>query len=334
MAKATGFAADYVINPGLRLLIADLGISSVRVLRRAGLPADLFSRGNIKLRPEAFFDFMTAIEAEAGHPNLPIEIAKALSVEVFDPPMFAAICSRDLNVAVRRIAKYKPLIGPMRLSVEQTPSETILGFVWPTHLKPPAISTMLELVYWVALTRLCTRTEVRPIRATSPQLPQDPGAYREYLGIDVECGLLRRITFSAEDAARPFLTANEPMWEFFEPELRRRLSVLEAGAPMAERVRGTLLELLPAGNASIGDVAFEMALSERTLQRRLKAEGTTFQAELNRTRESLARYYLSRASITVPEIAFLLGYEEKSSFYRAFREWTGQTPEQMRLAAV
>lgn len=54
---------------------------------------------------------------------------------------------------------------------------------------------------------------------------------------------------------------------------------------------------------------------------------------LNATRESLARHYLVNGSFTAAEIAFLLGYEEPSSFYRAFHSWTGQTPERIRADA-
>ena len=163
------------------------------------------------------------------------------------------------------------------------------------------------------------------MRLTTPNPPHVVRPYREYFGVMVDQSPDQSATFSAEDAARPFLTANEGMWEFFEPELRRRLSELEAGASMADRVAGALLELLPAG---------ELGVSTRTLQRRLKTEGTTFQASLGYTRESLARHYLSSTSMSAAEISFLLGYDDPNSFYRAFHAWTGQTPERVRGATT
>lgn len=142
------------------------------------------------------------------------------------------------------------------------------------------------------------------------------------------------IAFAARDAERLFVTANEQMWEFFEPELRRRLSDLEGRSSLTERVRCALLELLPAGVFSLGAVAAELAVSPRTLQRRLRAEGTTFQATLDATRESLARHYLTQSSVSAGEISVLLGYEDSNSFYRAFQSWTGQTPASARAAAA
>jgi AraC-like DNA-binding protein len=95
-------------------------------------------------------------------------------------------------------------------------------------------------------------------------------------------------------------------------------------------VHATLLELLPTGATTMNDVARSLTVSTRTLQRRLQDEGTSYQAALSATRESLARHYLRNETMTVGQISFLLGYENPTSFYRAFHSWTGQTPETAR----
>lgn len=253
-------------------------------------------------------------------------------METFDVPLFAATCSPNLNVAARRLAQHKKLIGPMKLSVNVSETETVLEFIWPPDVTPPQSLSMVELIFWVALTRLTTRSPIRPIRVTSPDPPDDVEAYQEYFGVRLRKGVGYTVAFSAQDAVRPFLTANDRMWEFFEPELRRRLSELEAGTTVAERVRASLLELLPAGDRSMEAVAHDLAMSTRTLQRRLKGENTTFQAILDSTRESLARHYLAESELSAGEISFLLGYDDPRSFYRAFRAWTGQTPQLVRAA--
>jgi AraC-like DNA-binding protein len=327
-------ARAYVIPHGWDIVLADIGISPANVLRRAALPADFFAKTPTNLQPEHFFRFWQALDDEAADPALPIRIARTISVETFAPPIFAAICSPDLNVAAERIARYKPLIGPMRMRVERSETETTLEIVWPEHLRPPRALALMELIFWVALARLATRAEIRPRRMTALDPPADAEPFRRYLGIPVTPGDARTLTFSAEDAARPFLTANEPMWEFFEPDLRRRLSELDAGSTVTERVRAVLLELLPAGEATMEIVARRLVLSARTLQRRLQDEGTSFRAVLDSTRERLARHYLSSSALPAAEISFLLGYEDPNSFYRAFHGWTGDTPEGVRSAAI
>jgi AraC-like DNA-binding protein len=74
-------------------------------------------------------------------------------------------------------------------------------------------------------------------------------------------------------------------------------------------------------------------VSGRTLQRRLADEGVTFREVVRGTRERLAKHYLTNTPLPYGEVAFLIGFDEPSSFFRAFREWTGMTPESVRMAA-
>lgn len=85
------------------------------------------------------------------------------------------------------------------------------------------------------------------------------------------------------------------------------------------------MELLPSGEGTIDDVAKKLGYSKRSLQRKLQEEDTSFQKQLNHTRELLAKTYLSNTDMTAEDIAFLLGYQEIGSFLRAFTAWTGQT---------
>lgn len=127
-----------------------------------------------------------------------------------------------------------------------------------------------------------------------------------------------------------YCSRNESMWEFFEPELKRRLSMMETDDSCAARVRSALMELLPSGECTIDDVAKKLGYSKRSLQRKLQEEDTNFQKQLNHTRGLLARTYLANTDMTTEDIAFLLGYQESGSFLRAFTVWTGQTVNEYR----
>ena len=203
---------EYVVNPGWGLLLADAGISAADVLRRAGLPRDLLSGAQRSITVEQFFALWEAMEAESGDPWLPLSVGRAISMEAFDVPLFAATCSPNLNVAARRVAHHKKLVGPMSLVVSESETETVLEFGWPDEVIPPQSLALTELVFWVALIRLTTRSAIRPVRVTSPEPPRDPAAYREYLGVRVQKGPGYAVAFSAQDAQRAFLTANDRMW--------------------------------------------------------------------------------------------------------------------------
>ena len=321
------------VNPAWRVLLVDLGISPPDVLRLADLPDDLMSRENISITTDEYFRFWRGIEREANDPLLPIKIGDAISTEVFDPPIFAALCSPNLNIALKRISRYKRLIMPMELFVKKTVTGTSLTLRWlDTTIESPAILITAELVFFVQLARMATRSTIYPLKVISPNPPLPAADYTEYFGVEVSAGNLISLTFSAEDAAKPFLTVNNAMWEFFEPELKRRLSVLDSNATVSDRVQASLLELLPSGSATVKSVADKLRVSTRTLQRRLKEEGDSFHSVLNSTREKLALYYLKNPSLSGAEISFLLGYEEPGSFFRAFHNWTGKTPSSFRTA--
>ncbi|MEM8926131.1 MAG: AraC family transcriptional regulator ligand-binding domain-containing protein [Actinomycetota bacterium] len=318
------------LDPAVKAILIDLGVSPDNVLRRAGLPADLFARGPLRISQDDFFALWRAIEAEAEDPNLPLRLVEAFSPEVFEPAIFAALLSPNLNVAARRVATYKRLIGPVVMTVDADHDETTIGFEWPGDTIPPASMVLGELLFWVAMARTGTRERIQPVRVVVPRPPTDVAAYRRYLGVTIGRDDRQSITFSAEDASRAFLMANEAIWEAFEPSLRTRLADIEPDDSHTDRVRAALVELLPSGSASRQAVAGQLAVSTRTLQRRLSDESTTFQEVLATTRESLARHYLRSTSLAPQEISFLLGYEEPSSFYRAFQQWTGTTPERLR----
>lgn len=324
----------YVVHPRLSLLLIDLGINPAHVLRRAGLPEDLFGREKATVSTTEYFRLWNGIEEESGDPALPLRFAEIMSVESFDPLLFAALCSPDLNTALERMSRYKQLIYPMTLHIRQGVEATSIEVEWfDAPCEPPVSLVASELVFFVQFSRIATRTHVQPleVRVKHPLEPADE--YAEYFGVPVQEGPCPQILFKAEDAARPFLTANEEMWQFFEPDLQRRLFELNENATLADRVRAALLEQLPSGIASIGNVAKRLHVSTRTLQRKLKLEGLSFQTLLNQTREDLARHYLKNSQLTGVEISFLLGFKEPNSFFRAFHTWTGTTPEKVRKAA-
>lgn len=324
-------SAGYSLGPGWKGILADLGVRHDDVLRRAGLPEDLLNCDEPRVRGEQFFAFAQALEETMGDARLPLRLVEAMSAEFFSPPVFAALCSPNLEVAAERLARFKPLIGPVDLDVKCGRSGLKLDYRWhDAAVKVPASFAGSEALFVCKLARMGTRHEVRPTKVTLPVLPPEHTAYEEYLGVRITLHDAVSVTFSREDAARPFLSANGAMWEIFEPQLRQRLSDLHGTATFAQRARSVLLEGLPSGQLSLEAVARRLATSPRSLQRRLRDEGTSFKAVVRDTRESLARYYLSRTAHSSSEIAYLLGFEDPTSFFRAFQSWTGTTPDAVR----
>ena len=326
-------AHGYALDTTWRTLLRDLGVVPADVLRRAGLPDDLLQQPSVRVAPEVYYRLWDSVEAETGDPLFPIRLCEAVRSESFSPPLFAALCSPNLLVAAQRIARYKTLIAPVRLDVAVEQGVMQVELTWlDAPLSPPVSLVVMELLFSVTLARMGTRERVRPVEVTTTVLPFPLEPYEAFLGARLRRGATHRVVFTAADATRPFLTSNEPLWDAFEPELRQRLAGLDAAVTTAKRVRAALLEGLPSGLFTMEAISRKLALSKRTLQRRIEAEGTSFKQILNETREALARHYLEKTRLPAAEIAFLLGFDEPNSFYRAFRAWTGTTPRTVRHA--
>lgn len=327
MKQATRFA----VHPGWKLILADMGVAPGDLLALAELPADLFSRKDTSLTPAEYFRIFHSLEKMVGEAQLPLRLGGAISVEAFDPPLFACLCSPNLNVALTRLAEYKRLCGPLALDVFVGKDYTEVSIECYGYDRPlPHSLGAMEVVFFTQLARLATRQAICPIQMELAVLPSETGPCENFLGCRLRQGSHNRIRFSAEDAARPFLTENIAMWQFFEPELQARLSKLDAEASMRDRVRSALLDMLPSGQNTIEAISSRLAMSKRSLQRHLAEEAVSYQDVLNDTRQELASYYLARSAISPGEISFLIGFRDANSFLRAFKSWTGITPGEYR----
>jgi len=322
----------YNLEKGWPALLKILDISVQDVLRQAQLPLDLLLRKVPTVTADEYYRFWDGLAHVSKHvPALAVQLAKAISANAIAPAIIAFLSSSNLDIALKRIAHYKPIVAPVRMVFEQNDKQTILTFTGlPPNSSLPPLFVGFELVFWVQLARIATCEQIRPETVhVSLDLPE-LDAYEAFLETRIRHDDVNRMSFSTKDVRRPFLTTNHAMWTILEPAFDKRMEDLTRDASFRDRVRACLLELLASGHYSTTCIASKLAISTRTLQRRLREEGTTFQKVLDELREELARYYLSATDYSSTEISFLLGYEEPNSFFRAFRVWTGQTPEIVR----
>lgn len=320
----------YAVEPGWSVLLYDIGVEAAAVLKLAGLPLDLFARKEARISAEQFYDFWFALEQLYRGPDVAVALASAITAEAFAAPIFAGLCSPCLTAAADRIAAYKRLIYPVTLDIEHGRGLRI-RVQSRIPFGPPDVLVRFELLFWVSLARLGTREEVRPTQLVLSEVPPSPEELAAFVGVDrVTVGSRPEIRFSELDARRPFITVNDAMWNVFEPELRRRLTALSTEASWQDRVHAALLTALPAGRGSLADIVGDLNVSARSLQRWLAAEDSSFTEVLDRTRERLAVHYLTSTDLSDSEVGFLIGYEELTSFHRAFRSWTGNTPGAVR----
>ena len=161
--------------------------------------------------------------------------------------------------------------------------------------------------------------------------PSDPERHERWFGCPVSWGgTTFEVAFDGEILALP-LPRSEPQLFGY---LARRVETLHAALPIAEgwtdRARRAIGARLAQGEPRLGDVARALAVSERTLHRRLAEEGVHFAALVEEARRERAELLLATPQLSCSEVAFLLGYAEPATFFRAFRRWTGETPQRWR----
>ncbi len=312
-----------------------LKIDPVRVLRRAGLPADYIEHEGKGSTARQFFAIFQAVFDEAKRDDLPLFLGKLYAHGPFVPPVFAFSCSPDIESGVKRMALFKPLIAPCQLAVIRDEAKVSLTFQSsdPTCEMPSAMA-MFELVYFLECSRTFTAEHIIPLDITLPEGGNLTPELEDYFGVRPTATGIPAIHLSHEDATRPLISQNAEMLAGFERDFKRQLAEKMTFTPVTDRVRNTLSEMLPAGHSSVDAACDRLCMSRRSLQRKLKSEATTYQSVLDEVRSELSLHYLRLDDMSVEEISYLLAYRDTNSFYRAFHGWTGMTPLQARTASV
>lgn len=322
----------YILEGFWQLPLELFNLSEQDVLQHAGLPLDFLQQQSPAATGDEIYRIVIAIdELKSEDPTLLLRYIQTMTLDAFSPVTFACMCSPNLNTAAGRIAKYKPIIGPARIAVSETEDYTTITIGQQQGYSPlPRFLVLYNLLSLVKVARIATRQHIVPLLICVKEAFSANQQYEDYFGVAVQTGERNIIVFSAEDAQRPFLSPNPALWSIFEPELQKRMDDIRNADKVSMRVRACLNEMLASGQTTIDDVAARLSISSRTLQRRLRDEGTSFQEILSQIRQEMAYHYLLKSDYSTRQIAFLLGYEETRSFFRAFRSWTGKTPEAFR----
>lgn len=142
------------------------------------------------------------------------------------------------------------------------------------------------------------------------------------------------ICFDAALLRSPLVQHDAELHSHLRRYLDQVVSQLEPDTGFAARVERVVAEGLSQGPPDIEVVARRLSTSARTLQRRLQQDGTSFLEVVGLARQKLAQQYLREETLSLTEIAFLLGFTEPSNFHRAFKRWTGTTPLEARRKAL
>jgi len=320
------------ITKGWALRFAQEKIPLPALLRRAGFPATLFEQERIYVTTAEIFALWRAVAEMSSDPGFGLKLGSELRFERSHPVAIAGVCSRSFGDALQRLARYKQLTCPEEIRVQRKQQETSVEFFFlEAKETEPDIMVDVGLSWILNVARRGSDGEIKPLRLDLMR----PTNHRELLEAHFGCRVRFKadrnaLLFHSDDLDRPFVTHNEELVTLIAAQLDSELGSRNTRKDAVELVKQTLRRSLAGKRPTVQEVAEELGLSVRTLQRRLSESKVSFQGVLEDVRKELAHLYLRQASVEFNEVAFLLGYEDANSFFRAFQDWEGLTPTEWR----
>ncbi len=312
------------------------GCDGRALLRDAGLDPALLGDPNGRVPVSGMVRLWRLAVAATGDPCLGLKVAAHVQPATFHSLGLALLASQTLEDALLRSARYSRIVSnavEMRIERGAIEARQIVEWRMATPVVDEAIDLVMASTVKMGLLLLAIDPaapqpmRLRLRRSATPAMRAEFAAHFAF-PIDFEADE-NSLALPLDWLDRPLPMAN--------PQLARQndLVVMEYlarhdGSRLAEKVRALLVSRLPAGEPARADVAQALLLSEKTLQRRLRDEDTSYQQLLDELRHDLAQKYLREPTASVCEVTFRLGFSDQSSFTRAFRRWTGLTPGEYR----
>lgn len=270
---------------------------------------------------------------QSGNPAIGLNMGRVVRPASFHVVGYVLMSSPTLANGFERLVRYQRIIAEgADVMFRRLPDCYLLILTVHGDLLPPtrqsaeaSLATALALCGWL------TGRVLEPMKVLiQGDAPVDLSPYHEAFHGPLEFNAAHdALMFRHEDLDAPLPTANAAMAALHDRFAGEYLARF-AQTQVTHKARQALCRMLPDGEPKREQVALSLHLSQRTLQRRLQEEGTSFQALLDQTRRQLAEQYLGQPRMTLLEIAYLLGFADPSNFFRAFRRWFDVTPGEYR----
>ncbi len=322
-SKASGWVLTIVRT------LDSLGIDYNPLFRKVGMDPEALKSRNSRYPENSVRRLWQLAVKETRGMNLGLKVAEHIRPCTFDVVGYSMTCSATLREAMHRFARFEKLISnSATVTVSETPDTLKVSFdfnmgggtqpVW--QAVDTSVAGLVRFISWIA------GDEIVPVAVSFRHKgPQDLSEYRNFFVCPIQFSCSENcVIFRVADMDRPILSADEQLASLLDTVAISNMA--EVNERFAKQVRHCLEVQVSDGRISRLRTAQLMNMTERTLLRRLKEEGTTFQEVLDKLREELAYDYLLRPDITIQEVSMLLGFSEPSTFSRAFKRWTGHSP--------
>ncbi|MBL8742699.1 MAG: AraC family transcriptional regulator ligand-binding domain-containing protein [Myxococcales bacterium] len=288
---------------------------------------------------ERYFEVWARAVARVKDDAFPLRVAAKSQLEDSEVFGFLAMSCETLGEAYDKTAAYRALYGAgARWEQSDEPKEArLIWYPWPGSHRDAGYRAAMDfgMADMANSVRRLGRSGPRPVAVhLCHAAPANIAPYREFYGVDPKFNAkLYELVYAPGLRDEPIATFNSKLRNYFDEECKKLAVVLGGGSTVAQ-VRKVLMASMNGGDTSIEATAKALAMSPRSLQRRLADEGSRYNDLLAEIRAELAKRYLARGTISVTEVAYLLGFAEPPAFFKAFKRWTGMTPRAFQEGAT
>ena len=315
-----------------------LGVADTdALLQQAGIDRQLLDKPENRIPFEQQQALWSLALQRANTPAFGLHFARCTQPASFGVVGYMLMNCHSIGECLDATVKYQFLAGQGgQYALDRSGKHTALIYspVNPEH--PVTAQRVLALLAAVASFGRWLVAAFKPLRVELQlAAPADTLEYEEFFGCPVVFGSqVNQLLYDPSVEALTVPNASEELLLLLSERANRLLQSLSQHSGIAARIASLMTTQLNSSVPEKSVIAAQLGMSERTLQRRLQEEGTSYQEILDNTRHYLARELLKNTRIPLTDVAIQLGFAEPSAFYRAFRKWQGSTPGQYRQLSV
>lgn len=291
---------------------------------------------HVKVRDQ--IHFLNLVAEALNDDYLGFHLAQIPDLREFGLLYYVLSSAETLAEAFKRVARYSSIFNEgVALNYAETQEIVLLSSRYVgVHRHPDRHQMEFLLTGLLRTGRQLTGVRIFPKLVTVAHFRGTHSReFREYFGGNIQFGAIAdEMIFEKRIGRMPIVTADPYLHKLLTAYCEEALAKKPlSGGMFQSNVVNAIVPLLPHGKAHASEIARRLGMGQRTFARRLSSEGLTFSALLDRLRLDLANRYLLDKTLSISQIAWLLGYQEVSGFSHAFKRWSGQTPRATRNGA-
>jgi len=313
-------------------LLESYKIDPLPLFRKARIDPKQMSDMSSRISQSAADNLWNNVAAVVNNPCFGLRVGQLWHPSYMHALGYAWMASSTLRTALQRLARYIHVANQaIVIELEEKDGQFSVAILNSARNKDPYWLEDGNLAILMAMCRANYGDSLDPIAVSfTHKKPDCAGDFFEYFRCPVEFNAKKcQLVLASESIDKRLPSSNPLLSQITDQEIIKYLAKLDEN-DIVQRVKATIIELLPDGKVTDEKVADTIFMSERTLQRKLQDVDTTFKKIMKDVRKELALKYIQDRQLTLTELSFQLGFSEISAFSRAFKGWTGLSPREYR----